>query len=87
MNDLKLFRVADGRRPKSRGRRWRWSHPQTLIERNMETMLGIRSWRPSTTRVGTSHDTNALKAIGRRIDRVDYQGFGGARRLCSCSPP
>ncbi|MFF3689936.1 transporter [Streptomyces sp. NPDC002187] len=43
MNDLKLFRVADGRATEVLGTAVALErHLQTLIEQNMETMLGIR---------------------------------------------
>lgn len=43
MNDLKLFRVADGQAAEIPGAGVALErHLQTLIERNMEAMLGIR---------------------------------------------
>ncbi|MFI2373435.1 hypothetical protein [Streptomyces sp. NPDC018833] len=43
MNDLKLFRIADGQAAEIPGATVALErHLQTLIEQNMETMLGIR---------------------------------------------
>ncbi|WP_405976812.1 transporter [Streptomyces sp. NBC_00988] len=156
MNDLKLFRVASGQAAEIPGAAVALErHLQTLIEQNMEAMLGIRflaseygtgSWHRGRIdslgldesgnpviveykrsngkavitqalsylswlrdhrhefeslvkeRLGdeaagsvdwsnprlvciagdfTSHDTNALEEIGRRIDLVSYRDFGG----------
>lgn len=156
MNDLKLFRIADGQAAEIPGSAVAMERQlQTLIERNMEAMLGIRflaseyatgsrhrgridslgvdenhspviieykrsngkavitqalsylSWlrdhrhefeslvkkqlgdeaagavdwsNPRLVCIAgdfTSHDTNALDEIGRRIDLVSYRDFGG----------